>query len=350
MNPNSPSPDQRLLLPAGQRHPRLIFVKIAVSLISISAVFLFLDVEAFASHVRRLGLTTLAFDCLILFAMCCALAWRWHLVLIVLEQGIVGFGQLVRAVTVGLLFNSILPAGTAGDAVRVLSVCRSGVPVKEGILSVLADRIIAFTVLVLLACALLPFYAGNIGSGVAGYLIALGALAAAGFAFLVFFHRLFATTLRPAVLGPTDGLGRKLLVWFTRFMFATSAFFERLLRRPALLASVVVLIVVNQAGATLIFHVTLGALGVTTDYVQLFALLTPGIVIAMLPISYGGWGTRELAVAFFLIPAGVDPNAAIAASVIFGLANLLLGLLFLPAWLWEERGHRSRSGEAGADR
>jgi hypothetical protein len=70
----------------------------------------------------------------------------------------------------------------------------------------------------------------------------------------------------------------------------------------------------------------------------------------MLPISYGGWGTRELAVAFFLAPAGVDPNAAIAASVIFGLANLLLGLFFLPAWLWEERGHRSRSGKAGADR
>jgi hypothetical protein len=337
-------------MPTSPWYPRLVFVKAAVSLISLAAVFLFLDVDAFVGYVERLGIGIVALNCLVLFAMCCALAWRWHLVLTVLEQRITGLALLIRAVTVGLFFNSVLPAGTAGDAIRILSVYRAGVPLKEAILSVLADRVIAFAVLIGLACLFVPLLAPELGTHVVAYLAAIGALATAGFAFLVFFRRMFLGRLRPEVVQKEDSLGRKLVAWFLRFMFATSAFFEQRVRRPALLATVLALIVVNQAGTTLIFHLTLDALGVATDYAQLFVLLTPAIVISLLPVSYGGWGTREIAIAFFLVPAGVDASAAVAASVVFGLANLLLGLLFLPAWLWEERAHRSREGEMQAGR
>jgi hypothetical protein len=62
-------------------------------------------------------------------------------------------------------------------------------------------------------------------------------------------------------------------------------------------------------------------------------LFTVMIGVALVPISIGGWGLRELAVISLLGNHGVPPEKALLFSVCFGLALAVGSLPGALAWL-----------------
>jgi hypothetical protein len=66
------------------------------------------------------------------------------------------------------------------------------------------------------------------------------------------------------------------------------------------------------------------------DAAVLFAVM---IGVALIPISVGGWGLRELAVVSVLGSHGVAPEQALLFSVGFGLIVMLGSLPGAPVWL-----------------
>jgi hypothetical protein len=55
-----------------------------------------------------------------------------------------------------------------------------------------------------------------------------------------------------------------------------------------------------------------------------FVAVVPWVILlASLPISVGGWGVREGGLIVALMPLGVEPEAALLASLIVGGAALL---------------------------
>ena len=55
--------------------------------------------------------------------------------------------------------------------------------------------------------------------------------------------------------------------------------------------------------------------------------------MAMLPISFGGWGVREIAFVYLLGAAGVSAEAALSLSIAFGLLRVLVGAIGGLTWL-----------------
>lgn len=55
--------------------------------------------------------------------------------------------------------------------------------------------------------------------------------------------------------------------------------------------------------------------------------IAPVFLMAALPVSVGGWGTREAAAVAALAPFGVAPPAAVGVAVIYGLYGLAQGAL-----------------------
>jgi len=58
-------------------------------------------------------------------------------------------------------------------------------------------------------------------------------------------------------------------------------------------------------------------------------------ILAGLPISYGGWGVREMTSIHLLQYYGVPAEIALSTSILFGVTILLSslpGVLFLPAF------------------
>ena len=72
---------------------------------------------------------------------------------------------------------------------------------------------------------------------------------------------------------------------------------------------------------------------------SLFALTPAALLVAMVPVSLGGWGVRELTFVYFLGLAGVGAEAALALSIVFGLVRLVVGAVGGLAWLAVNDGH-----------
>ena len=63
-----------------------------------------------------------------------------------------------------------------------------------------------------------------------------------------------------------------------------------------------------------------------------YVAAAPIFVMAALPVSFGGWGTRETAAALCLGAFGAASDSAVAASVLYGLygaCQALIGALLL---------------------
>ena len=69
------------------------------------------------------------------------------------------------------------------------------------------------------------------------------------------------------------------------------------------------------------------ALGVVQPAAAWAWAIAPVFLLAALPVSVGGWGTREAAAVAALAPFGVAPAAAVGVGVVYGLYGLAQGAL-----------------------
>lgn len=69
------------------------------------------------------------------------------------------------------------------------------------------------------------------------------------------------------------------------------------------------------------------ALGVHIGWAAWAFAIAPVFLMAALPASVGGWGTREAATVAALAPFGVAASAAVGAGVIYGIYGLVQGAL-----------------------
>ena len=56
------------------------------------------------------------------------------------------------------------------------------------------------------------------------------------------------------------------------------------------------------------------------------------LLVSALPISVGGWGTREIAMVYMLGLFAVPPDLAAAVSIQFGLCMTIASLVGAPVW------------------
>lgn len=76
------------------------------------------------------------------------------------------------------------------------------------------------------------------------------------------------------------------------------------------------------------------ALGLKIDAAAWAFAIAPVFLMAALPVSVGGWGTREAAAVLALAPFGVAPAAAVGAAMLYGLYGLAQAILGALAFGW----------------
>ncbi len=100
-----------------------------------------------------------------------------------------------------------------------------------------------------------------------------------------------------------------------------------------------------QAATLVSFTVAALALAPDIGLLNLVAASTVVMLASALPISFGGWGVRELSAVIVLGAVGVSPEAALAAAVLIGVLSLgvviALGSL---AWLPHAEARAPRAG------
>lgn len=245
-------------------------------------------------------------------------ARRWHLIVGALGGSISYFSAL-RMVLMTVLINQSVPSNLGGDAYRVVATARSGMPWKRATLAAIVDRLMA-----LLALALVTL---------SGVLILLDQAELEN-------HRLIA------VAGTCSIVGGTLAAWLffrssaaarladdieilQRLISALSA----LLNEPANTLYLVVISIVVQCVTIAVMCLVAINTGLDVPLLPMAGICAVGLLIARLPISFGGWGVREGTLVLGFAAFGISREAALAASITYGLTELAAAIIGGIFWL-----------------
>ena len=216
----------------------------------------------------------------------------------------------------GVAINALLPgAVVGGDLYRAVALQARGQRALEAGLSVLLDRISGLWMLVVLGTAAAAW---GVASGDSRGLASLGLPPLSAFAFLVI---ALALLIAPAL---TLSIARRLGP-LTEPQEGWSARLAGLAHRPRTTREYV-----RQGfGSALVQTLSIAtlacsgrALGLDEPFWIYAVAAVPTFLMATLPVSFGGWGTREAAAALSLGAFGVAAPTAVAISMLYGLFAL----------------------------
>lgn len=251
-------------------------------------------------------------------------ALRWRMLADWLGQRIgvaAAAGLYFRAVAISALLPGAI---VGGDIYRAVALNRLGQPALAAGLSVLLDRLSGLWMLLVLGALAAAWGASDsrLSGLMPNALQAPGAIAWAGLA---------ACMLVAPVLAML-ALRRLLAHGMPGFALIGPAWRERLAaiaRQPAAARQYRRQIVASLAVQSLsigAFALAGRALGVDLPAWAWAAAAVPVFLMATLPVSFGGWGTREAAAVVALAAFGVPAAPALGASVLYGLFALAQAL------------------------
>lgn len=216
-----------------------------------------------------------------------------------------------------MALNALLPgAVVGGDLYRALALRQAGLPTLDAGLSVLLDRVSGLWVLLALGAGALPFAASSMGGAPALSPAWIDLSCAVATVLLL-------TAPLLLVARPIDGArGSRALAALARL--------QSRLRRPRVLQQYALQIVASLVVQALsIAALACGgrALGLDLSPAVWATAAAPIFLMAALPVSVGGWGTREAAAAAVLAVFGVPAAQAVAVALIYGVFGLLQAAL-----------------------
>ncbi len=308
--------------------------KLAVSALLLWLVLRKTDVGAAWSAISGISPAYLAGGIALLGAQLFICGLRWRLVARALGADI-ALGKATAIFTLGIFFGLVLPGAVGGDVVRMWATRRAGLPLSAAVNSVILERSTALAALVVIVVACEPLLANRIAdpSGLWVFpAILVGGLVAAGFVMLL--DRL------------PEGLRRWRLV---RGLAALAADTRRLWLAAPHILPVFLVALVGQVSLGLVVYVFARGMGIDLPAVDVIVLFLPALLVATLPISIAGWGAREMAMVTLFGFVGVPAAKALALSVLFGAASILVALPGGLVWLTMAERDRPAAPSPGRD-
>lgn len=230
-----------------------------------------------------------------------------------------------KAHFVGLWFNQVLPTSLGGDILKV-AVLKQTIGLGVALRSALLDRFSGLFILMLAIVITLPLYSKIIPPELDALFFGLKVLSI-GFVIATLLLSWAATSIREYVSPAT------LLFKFLSFVSDIWLFRKgRPLWRQLWTSAIVHLNGIAAYGL-------LGmALGFEVNPLT-FALLVPLVFfVALLPISFAGWGVREAGAIWLFGLVGIQKESALILSVAYGSMLILAGL---PGLILFIRGKRN---------
>jgi uncharacterized membrane protein YbhN (UPF0104 family) len=306
-------------------------LKAAISCILLYFAFAHVSFDLIGRQFNHLRYIWLAAAVLILIAQLSLCALRWQRIVQhcnTSDSSPFTASNAFRYIFIAAFFNQTLPSTVGGDAVRIWLLARDNGDWKSATYSVLIDRVIGVFVLAFLVTVCLPWSFAVISDAtgrIALLIVGFGSISACliflalGFVRWRWLDRWWLTRQIAAaasnardVFGSVSG-GARILAYslIIHFMSATAAW---------CLAK---------------------AVAAPLEWGQALFLVLPVLLIATVPLSIAGWGTRETAMVLAFGYAGLPESDGLIVSVLLGIALFAAGLPGGVIWIMD-RGKQIR--------
>lgn len=303
-----------------QMIPRLLvdLAKLVFSGALIWLAFSKIDVRDSFALLSKMQLDVIALAILTIFIQHTLGGLRFHHLLEQLKTPISKLAALEN-VFVGFFFSQIFISFIGGDAIRVWRLVNINVPVSNAFKSVLFDRLLGFVSLILLIMLCVPPLFGIVTNEAmrTSILITIGVGICATAVFLSM-HR----------------LPRYVQRW-KMFQIASdiSVLALSISGRYTAIGYLLGLSLLIQISNVVAIYLIAQGLGIDAHFMDLLVLIPPVMLLAILPISYAGWGVREGSMALVLALVGIPAEQSVAISICFGLCMIASGLPGAISWL-----------------
>lgn len=244
---------------------------------------------------------------------------RWLAVLKGLDAEL-SFVQAFKYWYVGAFFNQVLPSGAGGDVVRGYLAYKNGLGVAPVLSSLFLDRAATVLALVLLVASMTPFAAGNMENG--RWFVQIVGLVLAG---------CFAGLAMVMVLDKLPQSWSRFRVVKVMHHLAKDA--RRVMLHPYRAGELLFWSVLGHMNLVLVVYVLFQAIDADVSMVDCMLLFPPVLLVQVIPASIAGWGIREWSMVSMFALVGVEAEAALAVSILFGLAMIVASLPGLAVWL-----------------
>lgn len=286
-----------------------VFITIALFYILIRKV----DLSAVLLQLRSMqliwGLLALAALLLQLFLA----GMRWHLVCQLLNAKL-DLRNAIRLVFIGQFFNQLLPSSVGGDAIRVWMTAGRGMSLGKSISSIFCDRLVGLLILILLGSItilIIPI------TWQPEFLATKKLFYPFVLILAVFFCIYFAGNSFSKILLLFKML-KPIGVLIRDFKIIIFSNFKSL--QIVIISFVIQILIITVA------YLLAKGMNAELSYSNALVLIPTIMFVSMVPISFAGWGIREGAMVVGLGYANVSAAHALAISLSFGLAQIVIGL------------------------
>jgi glycosyltransferase 2 family protein len=237
-----------------------------------------------------------------------------------------------RYTFIAAFFNQTLPSTVGGDAVRIWLLARDEGSWRTATCSVLIDRLFGVLVLALLVIVCLPWsfaLIGNVTGRIALLIVGFGSIDAC----LVFLAL---------------GLVRWRLLdrwWLTRQLVSAATVARAVFGSPSSGPRVATYsLLIHFMSVTAAWCLAKGV-AAPLEWSQALLLVLPVLLVATIPLSIAGWGTRETAMVLAFGYAGMPESDGLIVSVLLGIAMFAAGLLGGVVWILDSGKRRRASAD-----
>lgn len=236
--------------------------------------------------------------------------------------------RALRYTFIAAFFNQTLPSTVGGDAVRIWLLGRDHGGWRAATYSVLIDRLTGVLVLALLVILCLPWsfaLISDITGRIALLVVGFGSIGAC----LVFL-----------VLGFVRWRWLERW-WLTRQLGAAASMAHRVFGSASSGVPIIAYSLLIHAMSVTAAWCLAKSVAAPLAWSEALLLVLPVLLIATIPLSIAGWGTREAAMILAFGYAGLPETEGLIVSVLLGIAMFAAGLVGGVVWMLD-RGKRLR--------
>jgi len=308
-----------------RRHLFNFLLRSAVSGILLYFVFARVNFNLIGQRLSKVEYTWLVAAVLIFIAQTTLGALRWQRIVhqcSAADTRRFAISTALRYTFIAAFFNQILPSTVGGDAVRTWLLARDQGAWRVPTYSVLIDRLAGVLVLTFLVILCLPCsfaLISNDAARIALLILGFGSFGAC-FAFL-----------------SLGFIGWRWLDrwWLTRQLVATASMAGVVLGSASSGAPIVAYsLLMHVLSVTAAWCLAKGV-AAPLEWSQALLLVLPVLLVATIPLSIAGWGTRETAMVLAFGYAGLTESDGLIVSVLLGMAIFAADLLGGVLWIYD---------------
>ena len=246
--------------------------------------------------------------------------FRWHLLC-----RFIGVGSdmhlNIKAVWSGHFLNNILPTSAVGDVLRSYALRNRGAHRTQWVSALLVEKYFAvITALLLSGFVVISNQLTSNIPFIIEFLVICILLVVTSASLLMRLIGIICSKFLPGSL--------------VRFLNAMSMTISKSVMDQTGMLTITTSLLVNFCICVIFFCVA-QAMGLNIGILDCMFIVPVFTILAGLPISYGGWGVREMTSIHLLQYYGVSSEIALFTSVLFGIiifASSLPGIIFLPTF------------------